>query len=149
MRNYKKLILSVVSAALLLGATPLLAELEGNWAGDGEGFFVYPPGAIVQDTVYAWQSWQGTVEDGTFWGTWYDAEGHAGNFKGSIILMSLTSAYCEGTWTWVDTSADPPIVKARGPFNMTFYYQDDDETCSGNWAYNNIYDGTMQGSRVD
>ncbi len=143
MHKVKKLLLAMLAVVMLLGATPLFAELEGTWAGEGRGFFIYPAG-IPSDTVYVFQRWEGVVRNGEFRGEWSDADGHSGKFRGRIILMSLTEAYCEGEWLWIDTSVDPPVIRARGPFNMTFYYRDEDETCSGNWFYNNVHRGTMR-----
>jgi hypothetical protein len=148
MSNSKKLLIAALAVILAVGATPLFAELEGTWAGDGRGFIVDPSG-IPSDTVYVWQHWEGTVRDGDFWGEWSDADGHHGKFKGGIILMSITEAYCEGEWLWIDDSVEPPVIRLRGSFDMIFRYRDDDETCSGNWYYNNVQHGNMRGRRIE
>lgn len=130
-------------ALLMIAVTPIFAELDGNWEGQGEGTW-NPPSGIIP--LHPWENWEGTVKEGVFNGTWYDSEGYTGDFYGTITAISPTTAYCEGTWSWNDASG----ITSIGPFWMTFNYET--ELCKGTWS---SYDavsaeplGTMWGERV-
>lgn len=143
----RKTLIPVVVVALLC-ATPLLAQLEGTWAGEGEGACSPPPVTPTDFPIYAWQNWKGVVEDDVFTGEWYDADGNDGIFKGEIILSTPEDAYCEGQWYWYDERFDPPRLYRMGPFSMKFKLEE--AICYGEWksAYSNE-GGTMKGEKVD
>lgn len=143
MLNSKKLIAVAVTAILLVAATPLAAKLDGDWAGEGNGWCYTPDGGII----HAWETWQGTVDSGSFTGTWEDSDGNVGTFDGDVIALSITSAYCTGTWTWISPDGTIPIE--MGSFVMMFYYSDDDETCRGTWSTPDaVTQGRMWGERI-
>ncbi len=128
MSNSKKLLIAALAVIFLLGATPLAAELDGVWAGHGNGTYE-PPSGIVP--IHPWQTWEGLVESGAFDGSWWDSEGYYGNFHGDIIYLSQEVAHCKGEWTWIDESCYPPREITVGPFEMDFHYVI--ETCRGAW----------------
>jgi hypothetical protein len=122
-KTIKRIGIAVV-AILMLAATPIFAELDGQWKGEGEGTWSPPSGIILNP----WQSWEGRVKEGVFWGTWSDADGHTGGFHGSIIALSPTTASAQGTWTWYDITG----ITVVGPFEMSLNYVN--ETCKGWWS---------------
>ncbi|TKJ43642.1 hypothetical protein CEE36_02870 [candidate division TA06 bacterium B3_TA06] len=128
MSNFKKLTIAALAVIFLIGATPIAAELDGIWEGHGDGTW-RPPSGIVP--VHPWQTWKGTVENGRFYGEWYDSTGAHGRFQGVIPSLTQEVAYCEGFWTWVDEGCDPPREITVGPFEMDFHYVI--ETCRGAW----------------
>jgi hypothetical protein len=140
-----KRILIAVVAIVMLGTTPILAELDGKWKGEGDGIWIHssPSGIAV---LHPWQNWEGIVKNGSFTGTWSDAAGYTGGFQGSVTAISLTTALVQGTWSWYDISG----IMLVGPFQMKFNYID--EVCKGTWT---SYDaksaeplGTMWGERA-
>lgn len=148
MRINKKIILGVV-AVLLLGTTPAFADLEGVWAGEGEGYCYAPDGSII----YPWQTWMGEVSEGTFEGDWEDSDDNYGGFTGGIIFFyvsvepgSHTMAHCEGEWTWIGPDSAEPVE--MGSFEMEFDL--DDETCDGSWSTpEGATPGYMWGERIE
>jgi hypothetical protein len=151
----RKSILIALAVVLLMGATPALAELNGDWAGTGRGA-CSPPVGPDDFPIYAWQSWKGVIEDSededikVFYGKWEDKTGNYGNFKGKIIWMSQTNAYCEGKWTWYDTSVLPHKEIVMGKFSMKFtHFPVETPYCSGEWVseYSNE-GGTMKGKMI-
>ncbi|TKJ43644.1 hypothetical protein CEE36_02880 [candidate division TA06 bacterium B3_TA06] len=130
MSNSKKLLIAL-AVILAVGATPLLAQLEGPWAGNGEGSCKTPTGI----TIYPWQEWDGFVENGAFDGSWWDGD-NGGNFHGDIISISTPVppaephdvAYCEGTWTWVNDEGEE-ISMGQFWMNFDLLYG----TCEGEW----------------
>jgi hypothetical protein len=146
MKNSKALIIAL-AVIFLVGATPALADLDGVWEGYGSGSYYLPDGSMI----HPWQSWNGTVKEGVFSGSWQDEDGNTGGFTGGIICFyttnppSYTFAHCAGTWTWDDPSGLEPVE--LGSFNMEFNV--DLDTCWGNWLpYNNLQGGTMWGWRI-
>jgi len=144
MSNPKKILLTGLAVILLLGATPLAAQLAGVWEGTGTGA-AYPPCHLP---IHPWQNWIGEIPNSqdVFFGEWWDADCNHGTFKGEIEWTSITEAYCEGYWTWDDPSA-PSIV--AGDFEMTFYILEG--ICEGTWT--SIWPspsdpGTMKGWKV-
>lgn len=147
MRNSKKLIIAL-AVILAIGATPIAADLDGIWEGYGEGSCETPTGIII----YPWETWNGTVENGTFEGVWEDSDDNYGDFLGSITHFytpeppTYTFAHCEGTWTWVDPEGAAPTE--MGDFSMEFNLGLD--TCWGEWLpYTNAQGGTMWGWRIE
>ena len=147
MHNSKKLLIAALAVILLIGATPLFADLEGTWEGNGEGSCETPTGIII----YPWETWNGDVLNGAFDGNWEDPDGNHGTFHGGItsffttVPPSYTFAGCEGTWTWIDPSGLEPIE--LGSFWMTFNV--DLDICWGEWLpYTNAQGGTMWGWRI-
>ncbi|GEM_PF-609789 len=157
MKNIKKIVLSLLAIGLLLGATPALANLNGPWKGDGKGVCSPPPGVPNEFPIYAWQSWEGKIEDigpdefgKVFFGNWKDKTGNYGSFKGKIIWMTQTQAYCEGEWTWVYETLEFIKVYEMGRFTMTFeHFPVETPYCYGSWSskYGNE-DGAMKGHMV-
>jgi hypothetical protein len=148
MRNPKKILVALV-VLLALGATmPVFAELNGHWAGTGRGVCYPPFPTPTPHPIYAWQHWSGRVEDSRdFYGRWEDEEGNYGKFKGEIILMSPTTAYCRGEWTWFNTFVDPPREIVMGKFDMSFNYVE--EVCEGRWwTPDGAVPGSMRGERI-
>jgi hypothetical protein len=143
MLNPKRLIAVAAIATLLVAATPLAAELDGEWAGSGRGWCYSPDG----DIMHPWQEWSGIVSGGSFDGDWSDSDGNVGIFEGSILMLSPVSAYCTGTWYWVSPDGTAPVE--MGAFNMTFNYLDEDETCHGTWSTPDAATlGRMKGERI-
>jgi hypothetical protein len=142
MRNLKRIVIAM-AVIFLVGATPALAELDGTWAGEGEGWCCAPDGSII----YAWQTWIGEVAKGAFKGHWEDSDGNGGTFEGGIIYLNEYTAYCKGKWTWISPDGATPIV--MGPFDMLLHYLDEDETCGGTWTTPDAAVlGTMWGERI-
>jgi hypothetical protein len=145
----RKFLLAVLAITILAGATPLLAQLNGTWAGEGEGVCSPPPGIPSLFPIYAWQNWQGIVEDdAVFYGDWYDNRGNNGTFKGEIISLTSEGAYCEGKWYWFDERYDPPRIYYMGPFSMEFVLEE--AICYGEWrTYYSNEEGIMKGEKVE
>lgn len=140
----RKAVYAIIACIALLGATQLMAE---DWAGTGSGSWIRPDGSTL---VYPWQAWSGTLEAGTFTGTWSDDLGNAGGFSGSIIYYYTsvdpgdTYGHCEGSWNIYD----PTGVTIGGPFEMEFNLTQG--TCEGVWVpKNGTGKGTMAGERID
>ena len=127
MSNPKKILLTGLVVILLLGATPLSAQLAGTWEGIGTGE-AHPPCHLP---IYPWQDWIGEIpnSEDVFSGEWKDSLENRGTFEGEITISSVTQAYCEGYWTWDDPSA-PSII--AGEFEMIFYIYE--ERCEGTWT---------------
>jgi len=147
----RKGILAALAVVLVLGAVvPVFAELNGTWAGEGEGVCYPPFPTPYVYPIYAWQNWKGEVEDNeVFYGKWEDDAGNYGRFKGEIILWSLTTAYCKGEWTWINPFVDPPQEITMGKFEMSFNYIE--EICKGEWycAHSpSVRPGRMKGERI-
>jgi hypothetical protein len=148
MSDYKKLLITALAVILLAGATPLAAELDGTWEGNGEGSCETPTGIII----YPWETWYGDVLNGAFDGNWEDPDGNYGTFHGGIIFFyisveppSYTMAHCEGTWTWMSPDGLEPIE--MGGFSMEFNLGL--EICDGEWwPYSGAEGGTMWGWRI-
>ncbi|TKJ43647.1 hypothetical protein CEE36_02895 [candidate division TA06 bacterium B3_TA06] len=146
MSTPKKILLTGLAVILLLGATPLAAQIAGRWEGTGTGE-AYPP---CHPPIHPWQIWMGEIPltQDVFTGEWCDADCNHGTFKGEIAPFSTPEeAYCEGYWTWDDPSSPSIIV---GHFKMTFYILEG--ICEGTWT--SIWPspsgpGTMKGWKID
>lgn len=149
----RKLILAAIASVALIAATPVFAQPNGTWAGDGEGWCPYPvtyPGEYMKP----WQNWKGIVEnEEVFYGDWWDAGDNSGTFKGTVTIISRYEAYCEGEWYWIDYRYDPPQYHYMGTFSMKFKYPLTSlPYCYGEWqgyVPSGIYTGTMKGKLVD
>lgn len=145
-----KALMVALAAILVIGATPALAQLAGTWKGEGDGACSPPPIGPIDFPIYAWQNWKGDIPDSEneFYGDWYDEAGHYGNFKGKITLGTPTEVVCLGTWTWFDTSVDPPKEYVMGRFWMKFHKEK--LTCIGEWSTSYSDEGgTMKGEKVE
>ncbi len=143
----RKLLVAALAAAVLLAASPAFAHLSGAWEGTGTGY-CYPRSSII---IYPWQDWQGQIPNAanSFTGTWNDALGNHGTFKGSPAPSIPEIAVFKGTWTWFDPDGSSTIPVYGGDFTMTFYILDD--TCAGTWTtiWPTPYKvGTMRGAWV-
>ncbi len=140
--NTRKLFIAV-AALCVIGASPLLADLDGTWAGTGSGICSSPPWAHSEYQIYGWQNWKGHVENKTsFQGEWSDKYSHSGPFVGFISEINDEEgyAYCEGEW---GLSAG-----YMGTFSMYFYYEEG--ICFGEWqTYYNGGHGTMHGDWME
>jgi hypothetical protein len=154
MRIYKKLILTALVVVVLLGATPLAAQLYGTWAGTGEGCCYPGPGVVI----YPWQTWKGEVYISSyqdvpiFEGEWWDADGNHGTFKGKPIPSIPEIAVFRGEWTWFDPTGTSARPRYGGDFEMIFYFMSSHPYCEGTWT--SIWPspglpGTMKGEKVD
>jgi len=153
MRNNKKLILTVLAATLLLGATPAFAQLIGTWTGEGKGNCHPYPGVVI----YPWQQWKGEVFESPdedvllFVGEWFDANGSHGTFTGKILPIGTQElAICKGVWTWFDPSGDTNQPVYGGDFLMNFYRKEG--YCKGTWSsiwLSSSQKGTMEGKKVE
>lgn len=143
----RKILFSLIAAAVLLAAAPALAQLAGSWEGVGEGE-AYPPTGDV-DVIYPWQNWEGEIptDEETFSGSWWDADGSHGTFYGvQGPSISPVIAVFSGTWTWENVDE---VIKG-GEFTMYFYLLYD--TCSGTWT--SVWPspgtpGTMKGEKTN
>ncbi|MBN2379646.1 hypothetical protein JXM67_07590 [candidate division WOR-3 bacterium] len=156
MRINRKLVLGVLAAALLLGATPAFAQLLGTWEGTGTGN-CYPHSGMV---IYPWSVWKGEVyvsedEDITiFEGEWYDELGNHGTFKGKVLPIGTPNErFCRGKWTWYDPTVNTVEPVYGGDFEMTFYLAETDPPyCKGIWKTHWLSTsarGAMKGKKVD
>ncbi|MBN2379643.1 hypothetical protein JXM67_07575 [candidate division WOR-3 bacterium] len=153
MRISKKLVLGIIAAVLLLGATPAFAQLLGTWQGTGRGNCYPHPGVVI----YPWSAWNGEVyispdqDAPVFEGEWYDELGNHGTFKGNVLpLGTPDQRFCRGIWTWYDPTgtSDKPVY--GGDFEMTFYLEEG--ACRGTWTtiwISSSERGTMRGRKVD
>ncbi len=138
MRVSKKIILSVLAIAILLVASPALAAVDSRWEGEGKGV-CYPPFPTPDiHPIYAWQDWNGEIKESLdqanlkiFSGDWRDKKGNHGTFKGKVEYISITEAYCKGTWTWVYETPAAIRVYKMGNFIMKFHMSTG--KCSGEW----------------
>lgn len=143
----RKILLTAVAVTVMLGATPLFAQLAGVWEGTGTGNAYPHPGVVI----YPWQNWQGEIPatQDVFTGEWYDSLGNHGIFKGEVEFSPIPEiAYAKGSWYWYDpTGTADPVY--GGDFEMTFWFLN--ERCNGIW--NTIWPsssdrGTMKGYKV-
>ncbi|MBN2378427.1 hypothetical protein JXM67_01310 [candidate division WOR-3 bacterium] len=152
MLKYKKIILTVLAAAVILGAAPAFAQLYGTWKGDGRGNCYPHPGVVI----YPWQDWKGEVfvspdEDIIlFTGDWYDALGNHGIFKGRVEFSPIPElAIAKGSWFWFDpTGTAEPVY--GGDFKMNFWFTMN--RCDGHWTTiwpSTSAEGTMKGKKVE
>jgi hypothetical protein len=146
MSTPKKLLLTGLAVILLLGATPLAAQLAGTWAGTGEGCCCPRPGVVI----YPWQEWKGEIPNSqdVFYGEWCDADGNHGRFEGKPIPSIPEIAVFRGFWTW----ETPQGIFRGGEFKMIFYFMSSEPYCEGTWT--SIWPspcppGTMKGEKVD
>jgi hypothetical protein len=146
----RKSLTIAVAAILLAAALPATAQIAGDWMGIGDGVCSPPPSYPQNIPIYAWQNWEGSIPntEDVFSGTWYDANGRHGEFRGKMIMSSITEVLCRGTWTWIDDSVDPPVKYKMGRFWMRFHKIN--LSCVGEWgtSYSNE-GGTMEGGMVD
>ncbi len=146
----RKSLTTIVAAMLLIAAVPALAQLDGNWKGEGKGV-CSPPIGTTDFPIYAWQTWKGEINGDDFWGSWSDENGRYGNFKGTILWVSEEEAYAEGEWTWVyGPDSDPPQEYLMGPFQMNFvHFPVETPYCYGKWqTYYSDEAGTMKGRMI-
>ncbi len=150
MKNSRTLIM-LLASLVVLAATPLMAQsLPGNWEGTGDGICPPPWPSTTPLMMNPWQNWAGQIPaTGTrFSGEWHDDAGFDGNFSGTIEISSVTYATCNGEWTAINRSVNPPQEYVMGAFTMRFYYAD--LTCNGEWySASAVYSGTMNGEKVD
>lgn len=151
----RKILLAAVAAAILLGATPALAQPVGTWAGEGEGWCPFPV-PYPSEYMKPWQIWKGRFEPNPdevgyiFYGDWHDGDHNHGTFKGHALFESPTEIGCRGDWYWWDERVDPPRIYHMGTFTMVF--RRDGSSCHGEWVTTDlpaIYHGTMVGSWVE
>lgn len=156
MRISNKLVLGVLAAALLLGATPAFAQLLGTWEGTGLGNCYPYPGVAI----YPWSIWKGEVYQSPdediilFEGEWYDELGNKGIFKGKILPFATPGKrYFKGKWFWYDPAGVSAEPVYGGDFEMTFYLAATDPPyCKGEWKTHwpsMTAVGTMKGKKVD
>ncbi len=147
----RKSLMAIIAVMLLVAAAPALAQLDGDWKGQGKGVCSPPPFWPNDIPIYAWQTWTGTTKGDDFFGSWKDETGKYGNFSGKILWISESQAYAEGTWTWVyNPDVDPPQEYEMGPFQMTFdYFPVETPYCNGKWQtdYSNE-GGSMKGRMI-
>ena len=144
MSNSKKLLITL-AVILLIGATPLAAQIAGTWEGTGKGA-AYPPCHLP---IYPWQKWVGEIPNSqdVFTGEWWDSDGNNGIFKGEIEWTSITVALCKGKWYWFDPTGPDLQPIYGGDFEMKFYVYE--KECAGTWT--SIWPsehGTMRGRKV-
>jgi hypothetical protein len=148
----KKIMPILTIAMLFAGASPLLADLDGLWEGEGKGYCNPPFPTPYEYRIYAWQKWTGYVENKeVFYGKWEDEKGNYGRFEGKILPKSPSDQYviCQGKWTWFNVFGKVPEELTMGPFTMNFYYKDD--YCEGKWWSDHpasLKFGTMTGKRI-
>lgn len=139
----RKRFLIILAALCVLAASPLLADLDGTWAGTGSGWCQSPPWSPSDFVVYGWQHWKGHIDNETsFQGEWSDKYNHSGPIVGYIVDINEEEeyAYCEGEWGLSGGY--------MGTFSMYFYYKDG--FCTGEWGtYYEGGSGTMQGDWIE
>jgi len=148
MSNFKKLLLTALAVTLLLGATPLAAQIAGTWEGTGRGC-CYPRLSTV---IYPWQEWKGEIpnSEDAFSGEWWDADDNHGTFESEIVWVSVTLAIARGSWYWFDPTGPSHEPVYGGDFEMKFYVYE--RECTGTWT--TIWPspselGTMRGWKVE
>lgn len=153
MHKTKKIIPGALAVTLLLGATPVAAELYGTWGGTGNGE-CYPHSDVV---IFPWSVWKGDVyispeqDAPIFEGEWYDETGNYGTFKGNVYFPPIEEiAIAEGEWTWYDPESDSNKPVVGGKFKMTFCFLVG--YCNGIWnthwpSPSEV--GTMTGKKLD
>jgi hypothetical protein len=127
--------LKTITIALVLlmavAATPAFGQLAGVWQGTGQGN-AYPRNSTV---IYPWQNWKGEIPNSqdVFSGTWYDALGNHGTFKGKIKFSPIPElAVAKGSWYWFDPLGPANVPVYGGDFNMDFWFTMG--TCNGTWT---------------
>jgi hypothetical protein len=100
MNRPQKILITALAVVILLGAAPAFADLDGVWAGEGEGSCCAPDNTII----YPWQIWEGEVAEGVFEGEWYNDDGSHGGFSGGIIYFYVSVE--PGAHTWA-TAREP------------------------------------------
>ena len=147
----RKILTVAIALTLLAGVTPLGASLAGSWLGEGSGSVCTGPITPPPDfPIYGWQNWKGQIpnSENEFCGEWYDKIGNYGNFKSRMTFSTPDEVACVGTWTWFDTSANPPHEYVMGDFWMKFHKVN--LTCYGEWFTNFSNEGgKMWGGMVD
>lgn len=146
----RKILTATIVLALLALAVPLDASLAGDWKGGGEGVCTGPISPPPDFPIYAWQNWEGKIPDteDKFYGEWNDETGNYGNFKGSMTFSTPEEVACVGSWTWFDTSVDPPHEYVMGRFLMKF--NKEELSCYGDWSTSYSDEGgKMWGGMVD
>lgn len=152
--NNKKMAALAIAVFLLLGITPIYAQIAGTWAGTGEGWCPFPV-PYPNEYMKPWQNWKGSIPNtqNVFSGEWYDGDGNQGTFKSEILFVTEEEAYAGGDWYWIDNRFDPPVYRWMGPFSMKFKYPPYGRIhCYGEWQGHipsGIYSGTMKGRKVD
>ena len=147
MSNSKKILLTGLAVILLLGATPLAAQIAGTWEGTGTSCCCPHPGTII----YPWQKWVGEIpnSEDVFTGEWKDSLDNRGTFKGEILWISTTVAIARGSWYWFDPTGPSHEPVYGGDFEMKFYVYE--RECTGTWTSiwpSPCEQGTMRGRKV-
>ena len=135
-------------AIMVIGAVPLSAQVAGNWAGTGTGN-CYPRNNTV---IYPWHKWEGQIPNSqdVFSGTWSDALGNNGIFKGKVEFTPIPElARAKGSWYWFDPLSPSNVPVYGGDFEMDFWFTMN--KCNGTWTTiwpSSSAVGTMKGERV-
>lgn len=141
MLNARRIILTALALSILPGAAPVMAQVDGLWAGRGTGH-THPPIPIPL-YIEAWKYWEGVIEGERFAGEWCDDFEH-GYFEGTITYSSPVVAECRGEWYWVAANGQPYLM---GPFIMVFLAEE--ERCEGKWeVYHDDDVGGMEGRKI-
>lgn len=142
----RKVIVSAIALALILGASPALAQVAGTWVGTGDGKAYPHPGVII----HPWQQWKGEIPDAqdVFSGEWSDEDGNYGIFKGSPVPSIPEVVVFRGEWYWYDPDgfSDQPVL--GGDFEMIFHFMDEywcEGTWTSVWISSSSDKGTMKG----
>jgi len=147
MSTPKKILLTGLAVILLLGATPIAAQIAGVWEGTGKGA-AYPPCHLP---IYPWQKWIGEIPltQDVFTGEWRDSDCNRGTFKSEIFWVSINVAIARGSWYWFNPTGSSQQPIYGGDFEMKFYAFE--RECTGTWT--SIWPspgppGTMRGRKV-
>ncbi len=148
MSTPKKILLTGLAVILLLGATPIAAQIAGTWEGTGEGCCC----PRLSTVIYPWQNWIGAIPltQDVFTGEWWDADCNHGIFKGEILWISTDVAISNGRWYWYDPTGSDPQPVYGGDFEMKFYVYE--RECTGTWTSiwpSPCEQGTMRGWKVE
>ncbi|NLI98699.1 hypothetical protein GX441_08595 [bacterium] len=144
----RKILIAAIAVALILAASPAMAQLAGVWEGTGKGN-CYPRNSTV---IYPWQQWKGEIPatQTTFSGTWNDSLGNHGTFKGKIEFSPIPElAKAKGSWYWFDPLGPSTQPVYGGDFVMDFWFTMN--RCNGNWTTiwpSTSAEGTMKGWKV-
>lgn len=145
MSRPKKIVLALLTVALLLSAIAISAQLQSRWYGKGEGSTIPPVTSPYQKIIYPWHEWLGDIIDDEFRGAWVDDDhGDYGEFKGKVVAISSDVSRCKGTWTWLGPFGHVKM----GSFEIYFNFKT--KSCEGKWLnIHNQDSGGIFGERVE